>query len=861
MYIRENETASVLYSVQRETSDGSLEVVTIKIPYEDKSTLHVLVDDIQITSEAQQTTPYTWVWDGQKVRISPAVASGSEVLIRRVSTADQMKNIFNGQAQFTDQAMDENFKQLLWLAQEYGEGSGLRDVFSNINMHGYKITNTGWATDPDDVVTYGQYLQDAQGARQAAQQAKQALQDAQGILDRAQTVTDQLQQTNQDIQTTWNQTQADMAEAVQTTQQTAQQAQDTLRALQEQIQQSINSATGDIGSAIDTGKAQIDAAVEQAEASVNSTASSAVSTITSTKDQAVQAINEGVQDAQESVQLAKDWAVKMDGLVNNQDYSSKYYANQAKTDADRAQDIKEQLQTAAGDVIAVTDQIKIVADNITDINITADNVNSINTIADDIISSSDVSYSQDYGDLDDTGSTPPTAISGGVIKTVADNIQSVKAVGQLIESGQVQTVIDSVETTSANVTAAQTAQSSAQNARDTAQQHANTASSNATLAKNWAIKMDGTVDGSEYSAKYYAQQAKNTADSVDASTTQIVAAKEDALQSVQEARSAAVTSIQGQGTTQVSKVQQQASTSISAVSAEGTEQVERITTQGGTQVQAVKTQGSNQIELIEEAVGNLQSYTEEAQTAAQTATAQATAAQGHATTAQSAATSAQSAKTAAQTAKTSAQTAASTANAAKTAAQSAADRAQEAAQNAAAGQIQSDWNQTDTGAKDYIKNKPDLSGYALKSEISTIYRYKGTVATYDQLPVDSQAVGDAYNVASDDKSHGIKAGDNVVWNGTYWDNQSGYVDLSPYLTNEAASGIYLRQDTASTTYATKTELTGKLDVSTYTTDKATFATKTQLGNKLDTATYNSQKANFALKSQLVQKSADYGVLA
>ena len=114
----------------------------------------------------------------------------------------------------------------------------------------------------------------------------------------------------------------------------------------------------------------------------------------------------------------------------------------------------------------------------------------------------------------------------------------------------------------------------------------------------------------------------------------------------------------------------------------------------------------------------------------------------------------------------------------------------------------------------------------MKSEISTIYRYKGTVATYDQLPVDSQAVGDAYNVASDDKSHGIKAGDNVVWNGTYWDNQSGYVDLSPYLTNEAASGIYLRQDTASTTYATKTELTGKLDVSTYTTDKATFATKT-----------------------------------
>ena len=753
MYIRENETASVLYSVQRETSDGSLEVVTIKIPYEDKSTLHVLVDDIQITSEAQQTTPYTWVWDGQKVRISPAVASGSEVLIRRVSTADQMKNIFNGQAQFTDQAMDENFKQLLWLAQEYGEGSGLRDVFSNINMHGYKITNTGWATDPDDVVTYGQYLQDAQGAKQAAQQAKQALQDAQGILDRAQTVTDQLQQTNQDIQDTWSQTQADMAEAVQTTQQTAQQAQDTLRALQEQIQQSINSATGDIGSSVETGKAQIDAAVEQAKSSVSSTASSAVSTITSTKDQAVQAINEGVQDAQESVQLAKDWAVKMDGLVNSQDYSSKYYADKAKTDADRAQNIKEQIQTAAGDVIAVTDQIKIVADNIQDVNTTADNIASINTIADDI-TSSDASYGQDYGDLDSTGSAPPAAITGGVIKSVADNIQSVKAVGDLIESGQVQTVIDSVETTTANVTAAQTAQSSAQRARDTAQQHANTASSNATLAKNWAIKMDGTVDGSEYSAKYYAQQAKSIADSVNASTQEIVAEKADALQSVQEARSAAVTSIQGQGTRQVSAVQQQGSTSTLAVSNEGTKQIGLITSQGGTQVQAVKTQGSNQLSLIEEAVGDLQPYVQQAKTAAQTATAQATAAQGHATTAQSAATSAQSAKTAAQAAKTSAQTAANTANTAKTAAQSAADRAQEAAQNASAGKIQSDWNQTDTGAKDYIKNKPvlgalaskdslnytqiqgtppapDLSSYATKTELTSGLGAKLDTATYN----------------------------------------------------------------------------------------------------------------------------------
>lgn len=84
-----------------------------------------------------------------------------------MSPADAIKNIFDGQAEFTNKSMDENFEQLLWLAQEYGEGSGLHDVFSNINMHGYKITNVGRATNDDDVVTFIQYREDALGAHQA----------------------------------------------------------------------------------------------------------------------------------------------------------------------------------------------------------------------------------------------------------------------------------------------------------------------------------------------------------------------------------------------------------------------------------------------------------------------------------------------------------------------------------------------------------------------------------------------------------------------------------------------------------------------------------------------------------------------
>lgn len=74
-----------------------------------------------------------------------------------------------------------------------------------------------------------------------------------------------------------------------------------------------------------------------------------------------------------------------------------------------------------------------------------------------------------------------------------------------------------------------------------------------------------------------------------------------------------------------------------------------------------------------------------------------------------------------------------------------------------------------------------LSGYAMKSDISSMYKYKGSVDSYANLPTSGQTVGDSYNVKSADSSHGIKKNDNVVWTGTEWDVLSGTVDLSGYM--------------------------------------------------------------------------------
>lgn len=54
----------------------------------------------------------------------------------------------------------------------------------------------------------------------------------------------------------------------------------------------------------------------------------------------------------------------------------------------------------------------------------------------------------------------------------------------------------------------------------------------------------------------------------------------------------------------------------------------------------------------------------------------------------------------------------------------------------------------------------EASTYALKSDITAMYRYKGSVASYDKLPTSGQIVGDVYDVGN---------GMNYAWNGEKWD--------------------------------------------------------------------------------------------
>ena len=133
----------------------------------------------------------------------------------------------------------------------------------------------------------------------------------------------------------------------------------------------------------------------------------------------------------------------------------------------------------------------------------------------------------------------------------------------------------------------------------------------------------------------------------------------------------------------------------------------------------------------------------------------------------------------------------------------------------------------------------DKATFALKADISTVYKYKGTVADINALPAKKQ-VGDVYNLED--------TGDNVAWDGNSWDYLGGTANLSEYAkTSEVDSSIASAKAELNTAF--NAALNGKLDATANAVSAtkatqdaagnvitATYATKTALNAKQDTAT-------------------------
>ena len=155
------------YSYVTYTGDGSTQIYTVPFPFIKQEDIHVFLDAEEVPTERME-----WLSEAS-IKLDAPPEQGAIIRIRRDTDKEEVVVDFHDGSVLSEEDLDQNTRQLLFIAQEaYDalEGSPTIDNDNKWDMRGLPIKNVGPAEDPDDAITYRQYSTDMLPTLQDLQQ-------------------------------------------------------------------------------------------------------------------------------------------------------------------------------------------------------------------------------------------------------------------------------------------------------------------------------------------------------------------------------------------------------------------------------------------------------------------------------------------------------------------------------------------------------------------------------------------------------------------------------------------------------------------------------------------------------------------